>query len=49
MEVREYTFATDEAYDADGEAWLVPVPVEQAVSVTVEGESEPTSSERAGL
>ncbi|KAM5540606.1 hypothetical protein V8D89_005637 [Ganoderma adspersum] len=49
VEVREYTFVADEADDADGEASLVPVPVEQAVAVAVEGESEPTSSERAGL
>ena len=44
-EVREYTFAVDEADDQDGEAWLVPVKKQ----VAVEGEPEPTSSEQAGL
>ncbi|KAI0643589.1 phosphoglycerate mutase-like protein [Trametes meyenii] len=40
VEVREYTFAAEEADDADGEAWLVPVR-----RVAKEGEDEPTSSE----
>ena len=44
MEVREYTFAVDEANDKEGEAWLVPVK-----QVAVEGETEPTSSEQAAL
>ncbi|KAI0637601.1 phosphoglycerate mutase-like protein [Trametes polyzona] len=38
VEVREYTFATD---DEDDEAWLVPVK-----RVAREGEAEPTSSEQ---
>ena len=44
VEVREYTFAVDEADDKEGEAWLVPVK-----QVAVEGETEPTSSEQAAL
>ncbi|EJF63136.1 phosphoglycerate mutase-like protein [Dichomitus squalens LYAD-421 SS1] len=44
-EVREYTFAVDEADDKDGEAWLVPVKK----LVAVEGDPEPTSSEQASL
>ncbi|KAI0706918.1 phosphoglycerate mutase-like protein [Cerioporus squamosus] len=40
VEVREYTFAVEDAEDADGEAWLVPVK-----KVAQEGEAEPTSSE----
>ena len=39
VEVREYTFAADEAEDADGEAWLVPVS-----EVAQGAEAEPTSS-----
>ncbi|KAI0751662.1 phosphoglycerate mutase-like protein [Daedaleopsis nitida] len=45
VEVREYTFAADEAEDAEGEAWLVPVRAEPEVAR--EGEPEPTSSEAA--
>ena len=40
FEVREYTFAADEADDAEGDAWLVPVK-----EVAKEGAEEPTSSE----
>ncbi|RDX44695.1 phosphoglycerate mutase-like protein [Lentinus brumalis] len=42
VEVREYTFAVEEAEDKDGEAWLVPVK-----KVAQEGEAQPTSSEMA--
>ena len=42
VEVREYTFAADEAEDADGEAWLVPVS-----EIAQGAEGEPTSSEAA--
>lgn len=41
-EVREYTFAKEEADDLQGEAWLVPVK-----EVAKEGADEPTSSEVA--
>ena len=40
VEVREYTFACEEADDAEGEAWLAPVK-----EVAVEGVVEPTSSD----
>ena len=42
--MREYTFAADEADDAEGDAWLVPVK-----TVAQKGEAEPTSSEQAAL
>ncbi|KAI8984909.1 phosphoglycerate mutase-like protein [Trametes punicea] len=41
VEVREFTFAPDEADDGEGEAWLEPVK-----RVVQEGEPEPTSSEQ---
>ncbi|RPD62147.1 phosphoglycerate mutase-like protein [Lentinus tigrinus ALCF2SS1-7] len=42
VEVREYTFAAEEAEDSSGEGWLVPV-----AKVAQEGEAQPTSSETA--
>ena len=44
VEVREFAFATDEAEDAAGDAWLVPVR-----SVAVEGEDAPTPGDRSVL
>ncbi|KAI0352796.1 phosphoglycerate mutase-like protein [Trametes cingulata] len=41
VEMREFTFASEEAEDEDGEAWLTPVK-----RVAQEGEAEPTSSEQ---